>query len=427
MVEHGRIPHEDIYSFTAAGTHWVVQSWLAELAYGLFDRAFGALGVRVLGAVTGALIAAFAYRLALRLSGDRLRAFWLTLGAIAASFTLWSERPLFLGILALVGLLWLVEVPDSPFGGRPLVALPALMWLWINVHGTFALGFTYVGLHLLGRWAEGAPPWSGRERDILRATLLALAVCLVNPFGPALLVFPLELLRRGDILKDVVEWASPNFRSVQGITFAAWLAVFASCLALAPRRPSRRDVIVTVPFLLLALWAQRNIALAPLVGLPVAARLTAATRPRPDPVGPVNRMLAVVVVAFGVLMSAEALGQPDFDLEKYPVKAMRAVEAQGLLGQRLLTNDSWGGYLIARWWPEQKVFLDDRYDMYPTAITNDFVRFTRLKRGWEEVLERYRIDVVVWRQDHPVSRFLERDPGWKQVYRDRLAVVLVRS
>jgi hypothetical protein len=427
MVEHGRIPREDIYSFTAAGTDWVVQSWLAELAYGLLDRALGPLGVRLLGAVTGALIAAFSYRLALRLSGDRLRAFGLTLGAIAASFTLWAERPLFLGILALVGLLWVVEVPDSALGRRPLVALPVLMWLWINVHGTFALGFAYLGLHLAGRWAQGAPPWRGREGDLLRATLVTLALCLVNPFGPALLLFPVELLRRGDILKDVVEWASPNFRSVQGITFAVWLAIFASCLALAPRRPGRRDVVVTVPFLLLALWAQRNIALAPLVGLPVAARLAAATRARPDPVGAVNRMLAAVVVAFGLLMTAEALAQPHFDLGKYPVEAMRAVEDQGLLGRRLLTNDSWGGYLIARWWPDQKVFLDDRYDMYPPAITNDFVRFTRLKRGWEEVLDRYGIEVVVWRRDHPVTRFLERDPGWSPVHRDRLAVVFVRS
>jgi hypothetical protein len=425
ILEHG-IPRHDIYSFTASGTDWVAQSWLAELVYGLLDRAFGPMGVRVLGAVTGGLIAALSYRLALRLSRDRLRALGLTLGAIGASFTLWSERPLFLGILALVGLLWVVEVPGGALGRRPLVAIPVLMWLWMNVHGTFALGFAYLGLHLAGRWLDGAHPWRGRERELLRATLVALLACLVNPYGPALLLFPVQLLQRGDVLKDVVEWASPSFRTIQGVTFAAWLAVFVACLALSGRRPSRRDVVVTVPFLLLALWAQRNIALAPLVGLPVAARAVAAAQPRPESVGALNRPLGALVLAFGLLMTAQAAVAPDFDFADYPVKAMRAVENQGLLGHNLLTNDNWGGYLIARWWPRQSVFIDDRYDMYPTALTNDFVRFSRLEDGWEKIPDRYRIDVILWKRHHPVTRFLERDPHWAMVHRDRLAVVFVR-
>ena len=43
----------------------------------------------------------------------------------------------------------------------PVVVVPVLMWLWANMHGTFALGFAYLGLHLLGRWVDGAPPVGG--------------------------------------------------------------------------------------------------------------------------------------------------------------------------------------------------------------------------------------------------------------------------
>jgi hypothetical protein len=214
------IPHRDIYSFTARGTPWVAQSWLAEVLYGVLDRAAGPFAVRLLGAFTGALVAGLAYRLALRVSRDRLAAMGLTLAAIGASFTLWSERPLFLGILALVGLLWIVEVPESRLGRRPTLAIPVLLWLWANVHGTFALGFVYLGLHLAGRWLEGSPPWLGREGRLLRGAALAGGLCLLNPYGPALLLFPVQLLQRGDILRRVTEWRSPDFRSVQGLTFA---------------------------------------------------------------------------------------------------------------------------------------------------------------------------------------------------------------
>ena len=165
ILDHG-VPHADPYSFTAAGHRWVVQSWLAETLYGVCDRAVGVFGVRLLTALTGAAVAGLAYRLVLRLCRDRLVAVLLTLAAIGASFTLWSARPLFLGILAFLGLLWIVEVPDSWPGRRAAWTIPVLLWLWANVHGTFALGFAYLGLHLAGRWLEGAPFWAGRERAI---------------------------------------------------------------------------------------------------------------------------------------------------------------------------------------------------------------------------------------------------------------------
>src|SRR3954447_3092928 len=47
ILDHG-IPRRDFYSFTAPGSKWVVQSWLAEVLYAQLDRSFGAFGIRVL-------------------------------------------------------------------------------------------------------------------------------------------------------------------------------------------------------------------------------------------------------------------------------------------------------------------------------------------------------------------------------------------
>ena len=243
------------------------------------DRAFGPFGIRLLGAVVGAVIGVLAFRLALRLAKERIRAALLTVAALGGLYTLWSERPLLLGVLFLLVLLWIVEVPESRVGRHPMVALPVLFWLWANVHGTFALGFAYLGLHLVGRWLEGARPLAGRERQLTLGSVLAFAVTFANPYGIDLVKFPLDLLSRGDVLRDVIEWSSPDFHKVHGMAFALWLVVFALVLARGPRRASLRDLVVTIPFLLLGMWALRNVALAPLVGLPVAARIV-ATRKR---------------------------------------------------------------------------------------------------------------------------------------------------
>ncbi|HYH50855.1 MAG TPA: serine hydrolase, partial [Acidimicrobiia bacterium] len=298
---------------------------------------------------------------------------------------------------------------------------------WANVHGTFSLGLVYLGLHLAGRWLEGAPFWAGRERVLAQAMVVSVVVAALNPYGPPLLLFPFELVSRGDILKRVTEWRSPDFRTIQGLMFAGWLAVFVACFALGRRRPSRRDVVVTVPFLLLAFWAQRNIALSPLVGVAAAARCVGRADFRPPSDSQLNRLVAGALVGLGLIWTAQAAGEPDFDTSIYPVAAMQWVEDNGRLGQRIMTDDAWGGYLILKYWPEQKVFVDDRYDMYPRPVLEDFLHFSDAGGRWREILDRNRIDVVVWPAKAAVVRLMETDPAWAVSYRDKNAVVFTRN
>ncbi|MEX0666313.1 MAG: hypothetical protein WD598_16285 [Acidimicrobiia bacterium] len=427
ILDHG-IPHADPFSYTAHGTDWVAQSWLAELLYGAVDRSFGAFGLRIMGGLVGITIAVLAFRLALRIAGERMRASLLTVAALGSLYTIWSERPLLLGVVFLLLVLWVVEVPTSVLGRRPLIALPLIFWLWANVHGTFALGFVYLGLHLVGRWLDGHRPWADRERTLLAGSVLASIATFANPYGLSLVLFPVDLLRRGDVLRNVIEWSSPDFHHVRGYAYALWIVVFAAIAARAANRMSRRDLLVAVPFLLLGLWALRNIALAPLVGLPIAARAVAVTRSsRPDP----RRALGFGVVAvLGVLALAigvRSAGQPDFALDSYPVRAIDAVERQGLLGRRLLVDDADGGYLILRSWPKQRVFFDDRFDMYPLGVINDFTTVSTGQPGWREVLADRDVEVVVWERTRVLTQLLRQDDTWRATYHDKDYVVFVRA
>ncbi|MFB4312819.1 hypothetical protein [Actinomadura sp. 21ATH] len=422
ILEHG-VPHADIYSYTVPGTTWIAQSWLVEVVYAAIAELAGPTGIRVLGGCFGAACAYLACRLADRAGGGRTVA--LLLPALFVSSLYWVERPLFVGILALLALLWIVEVPDSAAGRWPLATIPSLMFLWANSHGTFALGFGYLALHLLGRWADGAVPWRDRELRLLQASGLALLACLINPYGARLVLFPLDLLARGDALRHVSEWKSPNFHTMTGIAFAVWIAVFVVVIALARTRPSRRDVLVSVPFLLLGLWAMRNAAIAPLVALPVLARLLPGARPAvPRPRA--DMVIVVVVLVFMALLTRAGLSDPPFDLRHYPVAAMRAVEQQGLLGRRLFTQHAWSAYVIHAYWPRQRVFMDDRFDMYPVAFTENYMKVRDGDARWRPTFERYGVDVVVWRTGAALTEIVSREPGWRVVHRDAMATVLAR-
>lgn len=426
ILDHG-IPHGDVFSYTAPGTHWVAQSWLAELAYGVLDRGFGAFAIRLLVASTGAAITLLSYRLARRLSGDRVRAALVAVVAYLATFVVFSERPLAFGLVLALVVVWIVEVPDARIARRPLVVLPIVFWLWANVHGSFALGVVYIGLHVLGRALDGEMPWRGRERDLVAGTGLGLVAALANPYGPGLLLFPVQLMGRGQVLAQVVEWRSPDFRSPVGMAFAAWLVVLTGALALSSRRPTRRDVLVAVPFVLLALWAERNIGLAVLFTLPIASRAVATPRERSDSRSPASAVALLVIVSLFAVSGVNAASQPDFQVGSYPAEAMTYLQTHGLLGERLFTTDAWAGYTILRFWPKQRVFLDDRYDMYPTAVVTDYTDVADGHPNWEQVLDRHHVQVIVWQPKRALSQLLAESPHWRRVHRDANAVVYVRT
>jgi hypothetical protein len=427
ILDHG-IPHHDVFSYTASGTPWVAQSWLAEVAYGSLYRVFGAFGIRVFVGLVGACIGVLAYRLALRLVRDRVVACGLTLAALAGIYTLWSERPLLIGVLFFLVLLWTVEVPDSLVGRHPVVVLPALFWLWANTHGSFALGIAYLGLHLLGRWVDGSRPWEGRERRLLAGGALGFAAAFVNPYGAALVTFPIALLARGDILSHIIEWRSPDFRKIYGFALGLWIVVYVGALARGRNRVTRRDLIVTLPMLFLALWALRNVAIAPLVGLPVVARAFARDRERADGTRRNVVLAALALIVFlGFVIGIRASEQRDFAFGGYPVKAMRYLDEHGLLGTRLLTSDAGAGYVILEYYPEQRVFIDDRYDMYPTKVIYDFFTVADGEPGWAKVLDRYDVETIVWRRGSTLGAQLDASPDWRRVHRDRTQAVWVRT
>jgi hypothetical protein len=430
MLDEGTLPRGDLYSFSEPGIHWVLQSWLAELLYGVVDRIGGSFGLQILGGIVGGLVGGLLFWIAQRGTRDRIRAALIGAAAFAAMMNVWSPRPLMLGLLAMLVVVITVEYPSSVVGRHPYITLPFTMWLWINVHGSWVVGFGYLALHLLGRAWEGTPPREGHERTLLRASFLSAAVVFVNPYFLDLVLFPVRLMTRGEVLKDVAEWQSPDFGGVGGMLFGVWLAVTIVVLASAraTMRPGRRDILIAVVFSLLGLYATRNIGLVVIATLPIVARYAAPSEPRPDERRPGNRLFVAAGFALIAFMFVNTGGAPHWELENYPVAAWDDVrEEQHLEGRRLLTTDAWAAYVILRSWPDQTVFFDDRYDMYSVQLNEQFSDVMKVRPNWQQVLDDHEIEVIMWGAEDPLSQVLAKTEGWTQTYSDDRSVVFVRG
>jgi hypothetical protein len=364
------------------------------------------------------------FRLAWRGTQERIPAGGLTLVALAALMNVWSERPLMYGLAAMLVVVAVVEAPDTWVGRHPYVVLPVSMWLWANMHGSFIIGFGYLGLHLVGRALEHHPPTRGRERELLRASVVAGLLTLLNPYFLDLVLFPLRLMGRGEVLRDVAEWQSPNFREAGGMLFGAF--VLCTIVLFARKRVGTRDLLITVVFTLLGLWAIRNVGLTVIAILPILARLARNEHPRPDERASVHRLMVVTAVIALLLSVVHAAGQDDWHLAAYPVKAFDAIKSHGFEGRRLYTTDAWGGYVVARAYPDQKVFFDDRYDMYPIQVNHDYGVIGSVAPGWQDLLDRYQVEVIMARSKSALTQALAERSEWTRIFTDKTATVYVR-
>jgi hypothetical protein len=85
----------------------------------------------------------------------------------------------------------------------------------------------------------------------------------------------------------------------------------------------------------------------------------------------------------------------------------------------------WGGYLLYRLWPEQKIFMDGHTHIYGDALSREYVAVMSRAPGGEGILAKYQIQWAVLRADNALVVVLI-EAGWREIYRDETAVILKR-
>jgi len=429
MVSGKGIPLADPYSFTAAGHRWIVQSWLPEWTYGWLERVGGLRLVVLEQAVLCALLALLVVRLAR--AGSPLRTALAGTVAVGISAPYWSPRPLLFGLLCMALLITVVEQRRSPWLLVPLV------WFWVQSHGSFPLGLVWLGARAGGQWLD----WRSRPADTIRYTATfgaGLALSVLNPLGARLLSFPFTIGEKRAIFSNIVEWRSPNFQRADG-RFAFVFLVLA-LLLLFRAKLAWRDILPVVAFLGAGLLAVRNLPLAAIVVAPVlgrALRRTEGADDRParssSVLSPsrmrINRVIVALMALTAVIFAASIWTTPALATHLFPEKTVSFLEHNGYLSDahRVAAQDFVGNYVTLRYGRRVKIFIDDRYDMYPVDVSNDYLALSEGKPDSLGVLDRHRVDVVLWDRTLPLATILRVSDRWQQIFRDDDWVVYVRQ
>jgi hypothetical protein len=157
---------------------------------------------------------------------------------------------------------------------------------------------------------------------------------------------------------------------------------------------------------------------------------------------PIAAVVATLMVAIhGGRAGSTQLMNAHFDPQRMPVAAVDFIRDQeapalaakdaraALLPQcgphsAVLSPDYWGGYLIYRLYPDNKVVIDDRHDFYGEWFLKDYLTMLHVEPGWGEFL---RSSCLLLPRKAALAQILTEMPAWKAAYRDEVAVVFVRA
>jgi hypothetical protein len=470
MLRAHTITRTDPFSATMSGQAWYAWEWLYDLLIAGIHARMQLNGVVFFTALVIAATFALTFRLVLMRGGNAPVAVALLALAIRAAAIHLLARPHVLSWLLAV--LWFHqldawETAVGPARNRRLFWLPALMLLWVNLHGGFLVGFILLGLYLTGgiiRYLAAAHPGrrqaaGHRLRHLGVIAGLSLLASLVNPYSYELHVHVYQYLSNRFLMDHIEEFRSPNFHGVAEQCFVALLLITIIALAVTREKPRVSRLLLVLFAAGSGLYASRNLPvsslLLTLVVAPMVSRAMAGEGKDFELAGWFRQLLSrwdlftarmggmeaslhghlwpVVAVAFGLWVCAhggrlgsERLMAAHFDGTRFPVLATEYI-AQSGMRDPVFCPDNWGGYLIYRLYPQINVVVDDRHDLYGEPFLKEYLKVVHVGPGWEGILRQKHWDVVLVPADSALATALKEKPGWSTLFQDDVAVLFERG
>jgi hypothetical protein len=452
IFQTGAIPNTNQFAWSLpADTPFTYGAWLGEYLFYLLYR-LGKLDLVIFARTIMVLVAFWlvGYEAQRRSRSWRIAAVVTASACVITMNNLivrpqnWSWLP-FITVFILLS-----RFSASQLRARWLLALPLIMVFWVNVHGAFILEIVLVGIFFVGEalrtWKKLPGFMSMRNLGWIGATgLLTGLATVINPRFTKIFGYVVDLMTDRPSQGLIVEWQSPTPSGIPNATFYILVLVIMLVLIYSRYRPTPTDVLLIVGFLWLAWSGQRYVVWFGMVSAPILAEAI-VNLPIKKPVFEPQRNWLNVAIA-GLLLVPLLAVQPWW-VERLPLPAsFRAlvwqhipdgpminlatpVKAVAYLrthpGGRLYNEMGYGSYLI--WaFPEEKVFIDPRVELYPLEQWKDYIRINNGTR-YNELLDGYGVDRILL--DRPLqkelSKILPQDPLWRLEYEDDRTQIWVK-
>ena len=433
ILDGGGIPRTDTWTYTAAGLPWLDQQWGAQAILATTYRLAGWTGLVVLRAALVGLLFGLLF-LACRLRGaDLRRAAWLTLAAFFVSAVALALRPQLFGMVLLAGTL--LVLAGRHRWPRLLWLLPVIVAVWANLHGSFFLGPVVVGL----AWLEDAHDRVPAARRTLAIAVLAALAAYANPFGVEVWSYAVGLSTNSEVTARITEWQPTSLRAIPGILFFGSALAVAALVARQARAVRWATLAWLCVFFVIGVYAIRGVAWWPLgaayavAGLvaKVPSEASAAVRTYRGTTRTNAAIVAALIVAGILLLPVwrpidPGLRAPVGVVGNAPPGVTAALRDLARPSDRLFNPQTWGSWFEFAL-PDLPLAIDSRIEVFPPQVWEDYAAVTGGSVGWESILDRWGVTIVVVPTDDEALIERLRAAGWQVSFEDEDGIVFVPS
>ena len=437
-----QVPSHDLLSYTKLGQPRPPYEWLAQLSFVVAYHWLQLDGVVLLVAFIIGAAFFMVYREASRQSEMPFTALILTLWAATASSIHWLTRPhIFSFLFFAIWVSWLEQIrKEEKF---QLWFFPILMLVWVNTHGDFIFGILAWLAYFAGWLWEYIIKSTNREtgKKFLFIGATSLIATGITP----------DLWHNWDavlnnhsayILERTAETMPPNFAIPNFWPFAILMVSAIILLVLNRKRIALSHVFLLGGLAVSSLIIARNIPLAAVAATPIMAtwigqsampkwwsKIEAAFSSTDKSLHGFFWPTLSILIALGLLAHHYSNTHTtiyNFNAQIFPVQATDWLETHPMQGN--MFNDlNWGGYLLYRLWPAQRVFVDSQSDFYGETFIRQYANMYNGGPDWNEELTQYKVSWIIVPANSAVSLTAQQDTNhWKIDYEDKIAIIFER-
>lgn len=408
LIAHG-FHNEDPFSFTQKNTPYIDHEWLCQVilfalynttgVFGLyFFKLFCCLGVLMILYVLIPDKTKFVYYLPILLG-------------LFLAYPHAQVRPHILAWLLAALLMLLVQKKKFQY-------IPILILFWANVHASFVLALFVFSVFL---WIEYKALKSSK---ILLIWALSCLSPLINPYFYKIYFFLFEIK---DYTHTVDEWQPFKPETAY---FNAWI-LFCALLGLSFLLSTKTKALyfaMSLPLVFLGFSAMRHpivviIYLSPIIYENLKTSKSSLLKLKSSLI---SFIMLILIPGLWSFREKEQKFSFAIDQEALCIRASEVVKRHAIQGN--MYNDyNFGGYLLWSLYPNNKVFIDGRLEVYGGQVIEDYYQISHADRGWEERLNQYAVDFLVIRPERQLAQMVIKNPRWELVYFDYNSVIYVRK
>jgi len=443
ILNSRQIPTKNLFSFTKPDQPRPPYEWLAQV---LFSISYHLLNLDGVVLLTGLVIAStflIVYFDTLYRSNMAILALLLTLWSAAASSLDWLTRPhIFSFLFIAIWIRWLEKIRNGE--KISLWLFPGLMLIWANMHGGFILGIlawvAYVAGWLWEHWRKSTDTNGGRKLMIVGCASLITSILTPDIWRNWQGVLDNNSIY---ILSHTSETMPTNFAIPGTFPFAVLLCLSVILLLLGWKQVPASHIFLLIGFTIISLAMTRNIPFFVIAAAPILAGYMGQYLNRihllqnlEEQVKKINKGLKgyiwpifILLITIGIFTYYQSITYNSFNTfseQVFPVQAVNWIEYHPLKGN-MFNDFNWGGYLLFRLWPGQRVFIDSQSDFYGEAFTRQYADILNGDGDWDTELRQYNVSWIIVSPQAGLAKSAETSFYWKIAYKDPVAVIYVRK